>query len=166
MLLAATAHHLHLSVSYSMATASVHVRASFSQMPIEKTAMTRDDALQRFRHIARERAFGRYVGSDRLIQAGLDALIAGVESLSLAMPAGLLRSEEPVAPALLDQELGLLFHAPADPRAAKWAKSHYALSLDDWDMSWGVSIEQLNQEAVEAARQFLVGKGRTAEAAD
>ncbi|MBO7936020.1 hypothetical protein G6W55_22755 [Streptomyces sp. CAI-85] len=131
--------------------------------------MTRDDALQRFRHIARERAFGRYVGSDRLVQAGLDTLIAGVGSPSLATPAGLLRSEEHEAPALLDQvleELGLLFHATADPRAAKGAKAHCALSLDDWDESWGVSIEQLNQEAVEAARQFLVGKGRTAEAAD
>ncbi|MFG3236755.1 hypothetical protein ACGFZG_34080 [Streptomyces antibioticus] len=168
MLLAVTAHHLHLSVSYSMAKASVHVRASFSQMPIEKTAMTRDDALQRFRHIARERAFGRYVGSDRLIQAGLDALIAGVESPSLAMPAGLLRSEEPEAPALSDQvleKLGLLFHAPAEPWAAKRAKAHYALSLDDWDESWGASIEQLNKEAVEAAKQFL-GKRRTAEARD
>ncbi|MFF2213934.1 hypothetical protein [Streptomyces antibioticus] len=54
----------------------------------------------------------------------------------------------------------------ATARAAKWAKARCALSLDDWDESWGVSIEQLNQEAVEAARQFLVGKGRTAEAAD
>ncbi|GHI82724.1 hypothetical protein Sxan_00880 [Streptomyces xanthophaeus] len=39
------------------------------------------------------------------------------------MLAGLLRSEEPEAPPLFDQvleELGLLFHPPADPRAAKW----------------------------------------------
>ncbi|MGW1327954.1 hypothetical protein ACWD64_36145 [Streptomyces antibioticus] len=123
------------------------------------------------------------------------------------MLAGLLRSEEPEAPALFDQvleELGLLFRLPADPRAAKWAMAHWiagqiadgsldpavgthliwadaaydlgypaelrtlvhcALSLDDWDESRGVSIEELNQEAVEAAKQFL-GKGRTAGAGD
>ncbi|MEU4929506.1 hypothetical protein AB0G54_23770 [Streptomyces yokosukanensis] len=65
--------------------------------------MTRDDALKQLSHIVRERAFGRHVGSDRLIQAGLDALIAGIESPSLATLAGLLRSEEPEAPALFDQ---------------------------------------------------------------
>ncbi|KJK38239.1 hypothetical protein UK15_18470 [Streptomyces variegatus] len=90
--------------------------------------MTHDDALKQLSHIARERAFGRHVGSDRLIQAGLDALIAGADSPSLAMLAGLFRSEEPEAPALFDQvleELGLLFHPPADPRAAKWAMAYW-----------------------------------------
>ncbi|TVZ76277.1 hypothetical protein [Streptomyces sp. BK340] len=108
--------------------ASADVQAFSSQMPTEKTWMTRDDALDRLRRIARERAFGRHVGSDRLIQAGLDALIAGVESPSLAMLAGLLRSEEPEAPALFDQvleELGLLFQPPADSRAAKWAMASW-----------------------------------------
>ncbi|MFF8597028.1 hypothetical protein ACF061_37600 [Streptomyces sp. NPDC015220] len=169
--------------------------------------MTRDDALQQFSHIARARAFGRHVGSDRLIQAGLDALIAGVESPSLAMLAGLLGSEEPEAPALFDQvleELGLLFHPPADPRAAKWAMAywvarqiaggsldpavgthliwadiaydlgypvelqplvHCALNLDGWEESRGVSIEELNREAVEAAKEFL-SKRPAAEAGD
>ncbi|MER7810376.1 hypothetical protein [Streptomyces sp900116325] len=166
-------------------------------MPTEKTLMTRDDAIKQLSHIARERAFGRHVGSDRLIQAGLDALIAGVESPSLAMLAGLLRSEEPEAPALFGQvleELGLLFHPPADPRAAKWAMAYWiagqiadgsldpatgtllicadiaydldypeelepfvycAHNLDGWEESWGVSIEELNSEAVKAAKQFL-----------
>ncbi|WP_406516195.1 hypothetical protein OH809_41235 [Streptomyces sp. NBC_00873] len=159
--------------------------------------MTRDDALKQLSHIARERAFDRHVASDRLIRAGLDALIAGVESPSLAVLAGLLRSEEPEAPALFDQvmeELGLLFHPPADPRAAKWAMAywvagqiadgsldpatgtyliwadiaedlgypeeleplvHCAHNLDGWEENWGVSIEELNREAVEAAKQFL-----------
>ncbi|MEU3262328.1 hypothetical protein ABZ663_30875 [Streptomyces albidoflavus] len=167
--------------------------------------MTRDDALKQLRHIARERAFGRHVGSDRLIQAGLDALIAEVESPSLAMLAGLLRSDEPEAPALFDQvleELGLLFHPPADPRAAKWAMAYWIagqiadgtlgpatgthliwadvaydlgypeelqslvschFNLDDWQESWEVSFEDLNREAVEAAKQFLRGRP-TAEA--
>ncbi|AXG82700.1 hypothetical protein DVK44_17835 [Streptomyces paludis] len=90
--------------------------------------MHHDDALQQLSRIAHERAFGQHVGSDRLIQVGLDALIAGVESPSLAMLAGLLQSEEPEAPALFDQvleELGLLFQPPADPRAAKWAMAYW-----------------------------------------
>lgn len=190
-----------------MAAPSANVRAFFSQMPIEKTVMTRDDALKQLSHIARERAFGRQVGSDQLIQAGLNALIAGVESQSLAMLAGLLRSEEPEASALFDdvlEELGLLFHPPADPRAAKWAMAywvagqiadgsldpaagthliwadiaydlgypeelkplvHCAYDLDGWEESWGVSLEELNSEAVEAAKQFL-SKRSAAEAAD
>ncbi|GAA2516317.1 hypothetical protein GCM10010393_56640 [Streptomyces gobitricini] len=90
--------------------------------------MTRDAALEQLSHIARERAFGRRVGSDQLIQAGLNALIAGVEIPSLAMLAGLLRNEEPEAPALFDQvleEFGLLFHSPAAPRAAKWEMAYW-----------------------------------------
>ncbi|MFC9602532.1 hypothetical protein ACFTTN_03610 [Streptomyces niveus] len=113
------------------------------------------------------------------------------------MLAGLLRSEEPEAPALFDQvleELGLLFHPPADPRAAKWAMSywiagqiadgtlgpatgtrliwaditydlgypeeleppvHCAHNLDGWEEGWGVSLEDMNREAVEVAKQFL-----------
>ncbi|MGW6732397.1 hypothetical protein [Streptomyces sp. NPDC055013] len=180
-----------------MAATSAYVPAFVSQMPIEKTLMTRDDALDQLRHLARERAFGRHVGSDRLIQAGLDALMAEVESPSLAMLAGLLRSEEPEASALFDQvleELGLLFQAPADPRAAKWAMAywiagqiadgslnpavgthliwadvaydlgypeelqplvHCAHNLAGWEQSWGGSFEELNREAVEAAKQFL-----------
>ena len=190
-----------------MAASSANVRASFYRMPIEKTAMTRDDALKQLSHIARERAFGRHVGSDQLIQAGLNALIAEVESPSLAMLAGLLRSEEPEASALFDQvldELGLLFHPPADPRATKWAMAfwvagqiadgslvpaagtyliwadiacdleypeelkplvHCAHNLDGWEESWGVPFEELNREAVEAAKQFL-SKRSAAEAGD
>ncbi|MFC8239266.1 hypothetical protein [Streptomyces sp. NPDC057284] len=159
--------------------------------------MNQDDALQQLSHIAHERAFGRHVGSDRLIQVGLDALIAGVESPSFVMLAGLLRIEEPEAPALFDQvqeELGLLFQPPADPRAAKWAMAYWiagqiadgsldpaagthliwadvaydlnypedlqplvscALNLEDWDESWGVSVEALKEEAIEAAEQLL-----------
>ncbi|WHM40668.1 hypothetical protein [Streptomyces sp. BPTC-684] len=159
--------------------------------------MNQDDALKQLSHIARERAFDRHVGSDRLIQAGLDALIAGVHSPSLAMLAGLLRSEEPEAPELFDQvleELGLLFRAPDDPRAAKWALVcwiaeqivdgsldpatgtlliwmdiaddlgypedlkplvHCAHNLENWEESWGVPVEELNRDAVEAAKRLL-----------
>lgn len=78
-----------------MAALSADMPASFSQVPMEKAVMTRDEALKQLSHIAHARAFDKHVGSDQLIQAGLDALIAGVESPSLAMLAGLLRSEEP-----------------------------------------------------------------------
>ncbi|WP_405427226.1 hypothetical protein [Streptomyces erythrochromogenes] len=180
------------------AATSADVRAFLSQMPTEKTLMTHDDALKQLSHIARERAFGKHVGSDRLIRAGLDALMAQVESPSLAMLAGLLRGEEPEAPALFDQvleELGLLFNPPADPRTAKWAMASWIaaqiadgtlgpaagthiicadiacdlgypdelqslvachFNLEAWEESWGVSVEELNQEAVEAAKQFLI----------
>ncbi|MFJ4710053.1 hypothetical protein ACIP6I_35200 [Streptomyces anulatus] len=190
-----------------MAAAAADMQAFPFQILTETTLMTSDDALDQFGHIARERAFGRHVGSGRLIQAGLDALMAGVESPSLAMLAGLLRSEEPEAPELFDQvldELGLLFHPPADPRAAKWAMAHWiagqiadgsldpaagthliwadiaydlgypgeleplvhcAHNLDGWEESWGVSVEELNGEAIEAAKQFL-SKGSGAEARD
>ncbi|GAA1714486.1 hypothetical protein GCM10009680_64680 [Streptomyces yatensis] len=159
--------------------------------------MNQDDALKQLRHMARERAFGQRIGSDRLIQAGLDALIAGVDSPSLAMLAGLLRSEEPEAPELFDrvlEELGLGFHPPDDPREAKWAMAYWIAeqiadgSLDPpagthliwtdiaydlgfpedleplvncghnlvgWEESWGVSVEELENEAIEAAKQFL-----------
>ncbi|MFI0721520.1 hypothetical protein [Streptomyces sp. NPDC021224] len=86
--------------------------------------MTRDEALKQLDDIGREQAFGRYTGSDRLIQAGLDALLADVDAPSLALLAGLLKREEPEAHALFDDvldELGLRFHPPADPVAAQWA---------------------------------------------
>ncbi|GAB3106237.1 hypothetical protein GCM10027160_01560 [Streptomyces calidiresistens] len=53
----------------------------------------------------------------------MDALIAGVESLSPAELAGLPRIGEPGAPELFDrvlEELGLFFRPPADPLAAKY----------------------------------------------
>ncbi|KOV67352.1 hypothetical protein ADL00_16325 [Streptomyces sp. AS58] len=31
-----------------------------------------------------------------------------------------------------------------------------ALNLDGWEESWGVSVEELNREAVEAAKQILL----------
>jgi hypothetical protein len=40
-----------------------------------------------------------------------------------------------------------------------------AHNLDGWEESWGVSVEELNGEAVEAAKQFL-NKRSAAEAGD
>lgn len=96
--------------------------------------MTRDDALKRLSHLAHQRAFGRHTGSDQLIQACLDALIAGVDSPSRATLAGLLRREEHEAPELFDEV------------------------LDGWEEDWSVPIEELQNEAIEAARQLLNGR--------
>ncbi|WP_031516478.1 hypothetical protein [Streptomyces sp. NRRL F-5123] len=86
--------------------------------------MTREEALEQLDDIGRAQAFGRHIGSDRLIRAGLDALLAGIDTPSLALLAGLPKREEPEAPALFDavlDELGLRFHPPAHPVAAQWA---------------------------------------------
>ncbi|WP_062205569.1 hypothetical protein [Streptomyces sp. NBRC 109706] len=90
--------------------------------------MTRDEALRRLGDLVWERAFGWDVGSDRLIRAGLDALLAGVECPSLARLAGLLRREEPEAPQLFDavvDELGLGVRLPSDPPAVRWALARW-----------------------------------------
>ncbi|MFI0716460.1 hypothetical protein ACH4SK_38905 [Streptomyces inhibens] len=159
--------------------------------------MTRDDALKQLSRLAHERAFGSGIGSACLIQAGLDALLAGVDCESLAMLAGLGRNEELEAPDLFERvldELGLGFEAPTDRRAAKWAMAYWlagqmvdgsldpavgafriwsdvawdldypedlqslvacAVNLDGWDESWGVPVERLKNEALEAAAQLL-----------
>ncbi|MGW4651466.1 hypothetical protein [Kitasatospora sp. NPDC004289] len=89
--------------------------------------------------LANERAVGLHVGSDRLIRAGLDALLAGVESPSIPLLAGLGRTEEPEARELFDRvldELGLSGSLPADPTAARlalarlWAEQIVDGSLD------------------------------------
>jgi hypothetical protein len=80
----------------------------------EEALMNHDDALRQLSNIARERAFGRHVGSDRLIQAGLDALLAGVDSPSLAMLAGLMRGQ----PGRLGGELGSLLRG-TQPRCGR-----------------------------------------------
>ncbi|MFF3581739.1 hypothetical protein [Streptomyces mirabilis] len=80
------------------------------------------------RQLARAQAFGRHVGSDRLIQAGLDALLADVDAPSLALLAGLGRREEHEARELFDHvvdELELGFEVPADPIAARWALAYW-----------------------------------------
>ncbi|MGY0485967.1 hypothetical protein [Streptomyces sp. WG-D5] len=90
--------------------------------------MTKTEALDRLRQLARAQALGRHVGSDRLIQAGLDALLSDVDSPSLALLAGLGRREEHEARELFDHvvdELGLGFEAPADPITAKWALAYW-----------------------------------------
>ncbi|GAA2457302.1 hypothetical protein GCM10010405_46720 [Streptomyces macrosporus] len=92
------------------------------------SGVTKDQALKQLRTLAQARALGRPVGSDRLIQAALDALLADVDSPSLPLLAGLGRREEHHAQELFDhvaEELGIGFDVPADPTAAKWALAYW-----------------------------------------
>ncbi len=133
--------------------------------------MTRDEALHQLRQLARAQALGRHVGSDRLIQAGLDALLADVDTPSLALLAGLGRREEHEARELFDHvvdELGLGFEAPSDPIAAKWALAYWLAaqivdgSLDPAtgaDLIWAEAAMELDypdrlQPIVECAIQL------------
>ncbi|WP_233221366.1 hypothetical protein [Streptomyces carminius] len=80
------------------------------------------------RTLAQAHALGRHVGSDRLIQAALDALLADVDSPSIPLLAGLGRREEHEARELFDRvadELGIGFEAPEDPTVAKWALAYW-----------------------------------------
>jgi hypothetical protein len=80
-------------------------------------------AIARLRAAALNQAAGRHVGSDKLIQLGLDALLAGVDTPSLRMLAGLGRREEPEARDLFNavaDELGLSTQIPDDEIAVLW----------------------------------------------
>src|SRR3954468_18399008 len=70
----------------------------------------------------RER-LGRSVGSDQLIKAALDAVLAGFDSPALGQLAGLGRREEPEAHDLFSRvidEFELAPSLPAEPTAARW----------------------------------------------
>lgn len=85
--------------------------------------LTHVDHRQRLLRAAIDESLGDTVGSDRLIQMTLDALMAGIDTPALRQLAGLSRSEEPDAHDLLAQvihELGLApapsAHPPPTPR--------------------------------------------------
>lgn len=189
-------HQLHESISWGRKSWTRPQEAEDS-VHRQEALVTHDGALKELSRIAHERAFGGYFGSDTLIQIGLDALLAGVESESLAMLAGLGRNEELEAPDLFGRvlyELGLEVEVPADPRAARWALVYWlagqmvdgsldaaagacriwhdvawnldypdalqplvvcAHHLDDWNEDWGVPVEKLKNDAIEAAAHFL-----------
>ncbi|MEV4639452.1 hypothetical protein AB0J80_19075 [Actinoplanes sp. NPDC049548] len=86
--------------------------------------MEADQVVKRMRLIAADDAAGLMTGSDRLIRLGLDALLAGVDSPSLPLLAGLTRAEEPEAQGLFHQvldELGIEVRLPDDPVQRQWA---------------------------------------------
>jgi hypothetical protein len=90
------------------------------------------EALDGLRLVAIERAAGIHIGSNRLIEAGLDALLAGLDSPSLRLLAGLGRREEPEAPELFArvvEELGLAPGIPCDHDQALWALARWWAGL-------------------------------------
>jgi hypothetical protein len=102
--------------------------AGSSELLMKAAGMTRDEALKHLSQLAHAKAFGWHVGSDRLIDAALDVLLAGVESPTVALLAGLGRNEEPEAPELFDallDELSLRVQLPTDPEAKKWTMAYW-----------------------------------------
>ena len=91
-----------------------------------------DAAMAGLRQLAIERASGYEVGSNRLIEAALDALLSGVDSPSLVLLAGLRRREEPEAPELFTKvidELDLAPGLPADRDERLWAMARWWAGL-------------------------------------
>ncbi|MCX4750734.1 hypothetical protein OG455_35405 [Kitasatospora sp. NBC_01287] len=88
------------------------------------------EALRTLRALAVDRGLGLHPGSDQLIRFGLDALLAGVDSPSLPLLAGLGRNEEPQALDLFDQVLDELGLAYPRPVGATFAADRRALA--DW----------------------------------
>jgi hypothetical protein len=164
----------------------------------EVAEVTEDEAITQLRMIALWQSIGRFTGSDRLIEAGLDALLAGVETPSLPLLAGLGRREEPQAHELFDQvtdELGFAFEElPSDETEARWAVAYVlaehiterfldpaegadlvwveaalelgypdelqplvqcAMELADWDEEWSRPVDELREQALQAARELL-----------
>ncbi|WP_181776815.1 hypothetical protein [Amycolatopsis pittospori] len=77
------------------------------------------------RELAIDRLAGREVRTSHLVEAGLDAIVAGLDAPSLALLAGLEASEGDAVDKALDQvvdELGL--ELPADATAARWLLIH------------------------------------------
>lgn len=100
--------------------------------------MTEIDAC---RDALRELAIGRLAGRDvrtsHLVEAGLDAIVAGLDVPSLALLAGLEASGEDAVDKALCQvvdELGL--ELPADPTAARWLLVHgWLTAMVEGDLS-------------------------------
>ncbi|MFF9911718.1 hypothetical protein [Streptomyces sp. NPDC013457] len=105
--------------------------------PFTPYAVTAQEAVDCIRMLALERLIDRRHHPEQLVEAGLTALVLGVETESLALLAGLSRSEHEHADALFDQvldELGLLQDLPADTadlpwEAARWELVHRWLQL-------------------------------------
>ncbi|WP_235445371.1 hypothetical protein [Streptomyces sioyaensis] len=101
------------------------------------------------------------LGQDTLIQIGLDALLAGVDSESLAVPAGLGCNEELKAPDLFERVLFepvLEVEVPADPRAARWALACWIAG--QCAISSPVHAARTRHRLVCSLREFTLGEGR------
>ena len=90
---------------------------------------TRTAAISRIRMLAIDRTIGwQPIEAERLVQAGLDALVAGADTPSLRLLAGLGRNEGAEAGPLFDQvleELQLLPQLPEDLAGARWEMARW-----------------------------------------
>ncbi|MFF8265236.1 hypothetical protein [Streptomyces virginiae] len=93
-------------------------------------AVSAQEAIECLRMLALERLIGRQRHPHQLIEAGLTALVLGVETESLALLAGLGRTEHERAEALFDQvlaELGLPETLPGDDTDVPWQAARWEL---------------------------------------
>ncbi|WP_371614824.1 hypothetical protein [Streptomyces sp. NBC_00454] len=101
-------------------------------MPTPHTpyAVSAQEAAEYLRMLALERLIGRRHHPHQLIEAGLTALALDLETESLALLAGLSRTEQENADALFDQalaELGLTGDLPADDTDLPWETARWEL---------------------------------------
>lgn len=93
-------------------------------------AVSAHEAIEYMRMLALERLIGRQHHPHQLIEAGLTALVLGVETESLPLLAGLSRTEHESADALFDQvlaELGLPEGLPGDDTDIPWEAARWEL---------------------------------------
>jgi hypothetical protein len=84
-----------------------------------------DECRSALRELAIGRLAGRDVRTSHLVEAGLDAIVAGLDAPSLGLLAGLESAGEDAVDKALHQvvdELGI--ELPADPTAARWLLIH------------------------------------------
>ncbi|WP_435974084.1 hypothetical protein [Streptomyces sp. Qhu_M48] len=99
--------------------------------PYTPYAVSAPEAVECFRMLALERLIGRRHFPEQLIEAGLTALVLDVETESLALLAGLPRSEHDRAEGLFERvvaELGLSDDLP-DEATARWTLVRWWLRL-------------------------------------
>lgn len=99
-------------------------------IPYAPYAVSAQEAVECLRMLALERLIGRQHYPHQLIEAALTALVLEVETESLPLLAGLLRTEHESAGALFDQvvaELGLTEGLPADDTDVSWEAARWEL---------------------------------------
>ncbi|MET8150150.1 hypothetical protein ACIBSW_08520 [Actinoplanes sp. NPDC049668] len=129
--------------------------------------MDAETAVRNIRMRLIDQLVGYEVGSDQLIRVGLDALMAGVDSPSLSLLAGLSRREEPEARGLFGrvvEELGLgPPDLPEEPAARQWTLVRwFAELIADGELNPAVGgqliwwhCERVREDQVQTLRPLL-----------
>ncbi|MFF9199167.1 hypothetical protein ACF09L_28570 [Streptomyces sp. NPDC014779] len=98
--------------------------------PFTPYARNAQEAVDCLRMLALERLIGRRHYPEQFVEAGLAALVLGVETESLPLLAGVTRAEQEQAEPLFDRvldELGLLQDLPADTTDLPWEAARWEL---------------------------------------